>query len=131
MFGTPFPAYGFYVRHANNVKFENVKFNLQAADARPEYVFDDVENHEVITGIEQLDGGDDFEFAFDADGGLQVSSRAGGFAQIKVFDISGKMVGTANVQASETASIDLPGAGIYIVTVYTPEGTITRKIACR
>lgn len=131
MFGTPFPAYGFYVRHADNVRFENVKFNLQAADARPEYVFDDVENHEVITGIEQLAGGDDFEFAFDADGGLQVSSRAGGFAQVKVFDISGKMVGTANVQASETASIDLPGAGIYIVTVYTPEGTITRKIACR
>ena len=131
MFGTPLPAYGFYVRHANNVKFENVKFNLQAADARPEYVFDDVENHEVITGIEQLDGGDDFEFAFDADGGLQVSSRAGGFAQVKVFDISGKMVGTANVQASGAASIDLPGAGIYIVTVYTPEGIIARKIACR
>ena len=130
MFGTPFPAYGFYVRHADNVKFDNVKFNLLAADARPEYVFDDVENHEVITGIELVVDEDDLEFAFDTDGRLQVSSHIDGFAQIEVFDISGKMVGAASMQASETASIVLPGTGIYIVTIQTSGRTIARKVAC-
>ena len=108
----------------------NVKFNLLAADARPEYVFDDVENHEVITGIEPVVDEDDLEFAFDTDGRLQVSSHIDGFAQIEVFDISGKMVGAASMQASETASIVLPGTGIYIVTIQTSGRTIARKVAC-
>lgn len=35
------PAYGFYVRHADRVTFENVRFHLRNPDARPAYVFDD------------------------------------------------------------------------------------------
>ena len=37
----PLPAYGFYVRHADDVKFENVKVETATPDARPESVFDD------------------------------------------------------------------------------------------
>jgi len=35
------PAYGFYVRHADRVKFENVKVTLRTPDARKPFVFDD------------------------------------------------------------------------------------------
>ena len=43
MFGVNLPAWGFYVRHAKNVVFENVRMSLAAPDARPEYVKEDVE----------------------------------------------------------------------------------------
>ena len=48
----------------------------------------------------------------------------------RAVDISGKMVGAASMQASETASIVLPGTGIYIVTIQTSGRTIARKVAC-
>ena len=35
------PAYGFFVRHADGVAFENVRFHLRNDDARPDYVFAD------------------------------------------------------------------------------------------
>ncbi len=35
------PAWGFYLRHADNVRFENVEFELDGADARGCYVKDD------------------------------------------------------------------------------------------
>ncbi|RIJ46462.1 glycoside hydrolase family 28 protein [Maribellus luteus] len=41
MFGE-LPAYGMYVRHANNISFNNVTFILKDKDFRPAYVFDDV-----------------------------------------------------------------------------------------
>ena len=37
----PLPAYGFYVRHADDVHFENVKVRTATPDARREFVFDD------------------------------------------------------------------------------------------
>ena len=37
----PLPAYGFYVRHADNVTFENVEVRPMAPDAREKFVFDD------------------------------------------------------------------------------------------
>jgi polygalacturonase len=45
MFGVVLPAYGFYVRHAKNITFENVKINKLSPDKRTEYKFDDVENY--------------------------------------------------------------------------------------
>lgn len=42
MFGE-LPAWGFYVRHAKNVTFENVELRAVAADFRPAMVFDDVQ----------------------------------------------------------------------------------------
>lgn len=37
----PLPAYGFYVRHADNIKFENVVITPRSPDAREPFVFDD------------------------------------------------------------------------------------------
>jgi polygalacturonase len=38
----PMPAYGFYVRHAKGVRFNNVQLLLENPDGRPAFVFDDV-----------------------------------------------------------------------------------------
>lgn len=35
------PAYGFYVRHADNVVFDNVEVKAAAPDARPRLVVED------------------------------------------------------------------------------------------
>ncbi len=43
MFGE-LPAWGFYVRHAKNVKFRNIRLKLADDDFRPAFVFDDVDN---------------------------------------------------------------------------------------
>lgn len=45
MFGVVLPAYGFYVRHAKNVTFDNVVTTKVNADSRPEYKFDNVTNY--------------------------------------------------------------------------------------
>jgi hypothetical protein len=37
----PLPAYGFYVRHADGVVFENVDVRPASPDARKPFVFDD------------------------------------------------------------------------------------------
>lgn len=42
MFKKVLPASGFYVRHVNNITFENIKFVYRKVDARPYFVFDDV-----------------------------------------------------------------------------------------
>ena len=41
LFKSPLPAYGFYVRHADGVRFENVQLVKMGADARPPVVADD------------------------------------------------------------------------------------------
>ena len=43
MFGE-LPAWGFYVRHAKNVTFENVKISTVKPDYRAAFVFDDVQS---------------------------------------------------------------------------------------
>ncbi len=42
MFGCNLPAYGFYVRHAKNIKFDNVSLFLENSDERPAFVMEDV-----------------------------------------------------------------------------------------
>ena len=44
MFGTSLPAYGLYVRHARNLTIENFQCYALQPDARPAFVFDDVQN---------------------------------------------------------------------------------------
>lgn len=43
MFGT-LPAYGFYVRHAENVRFNGIELSVRKEDARPAMVFDRVKD---------------------------------------------------------------------------------------
>jgi hypothetical protein len=50
MFGT-LPAYGFFCRHAKNIKFQNVKLDTSTPDHRYAIVFDDVEH----ANVESLD----------------------------------------------------------------------------
>lgn len=49
MFGE-LPAYGFYIRHAENIMFKNVRMKLKDSDFRPAIVMDDVENA-VMDGV--------------------------------------------------------------------------------
>jgi hypothetical protein len=44
MWGDVLPAYGFFVRHANNVQFDSVCFNLNSPEIRPDYFFRDTSN---------------------------------------------------------------------------------------
>ena len=41
--GHDLPAWGFYVRHADGVRFENVSCSLRSPDAREKYVFEDAD----------------------------------------------------------------------------------------
>jgi polygalacturonase len=43
MFGT-LPAYGFYIRHAENITFDGIEFAVTNEDARPALFIDDVKN---------------------------------------------------------------------------------------
>ena len=43
MFGIT-PAYGFYVRHARGISFDDVEVSFEKDDARPAFVLDDVKN---------------------------------------------------------------------------------------
>lgn len=49
MFGE-LPAYGFYLRHIDNIIFKNVRMKLKDSDYRPAIVMDDVENA-VMNGV--------------------------------------------------------------------------------
>lgn len=49
MFGE-LPAYGFYLRHIDNIVFKNVRMRLKESDYRPAIVMDDVENA-VMDGV--------------------------------------------------------------------------------
>lgn len=48
MFGV-LPAYGLYVRHADGVTLNNVRFSLDAADLRPAVICDDVQGFERLS----------------------------------------------------------------------------------
>ena len=56
MFGT-IPAYGFYIRHAKGITFDNVEVSFEKADARPAFLLDDVKNIEFFRTNAQLVGG--------------------------------------------------------------------------
>ena len=46
MFGE-LPAWGFYVRHMDGLKMNNIKLRIKEPDYRPAFVFDDVKNLEI------------------------------------------------------------------------------------
>ncbi len=50
------PAWGFYVRHAKNVTFENVTLTAKAKEYRPAIVFDDVKGA-LFTGMKYVEPG--------------------------------------------------------------------------
>lgn len=56
MFGVT-PAYGFYVRHARGVTFDNVEVTFGSDDARPAFALDDVKNIEFFRANAKLSSG--------------------------------------------------------------------------
>lgn len=56
MFGV-LPAYGFYVRHAKGITFDNVEVSFEKDDARPAFMLDDVKNVEFFRTNAQLSSG--------------------------------------------------------------------------
>ena len=45
------PAYGFYVRHADDIRFENVKVETATPDARPEFYMEDCSRSEMTAAL--------------------------------------------------------------------------------
>lgn len=128
MFGTPLPAHGFYVRHAKDIFFENVKFNLQAPDARPAYKFDDVIGYDV-TGISFVSEEQAFQIVTE-NGELKISSNAEDILSVEIVDMSGKVVYTSNkVYAPHGGfNIPLPQQGMYVLMLHTQKGNFIQKI---
>jgi polygalacturonase len=56
MFGIT-PSYGFYIRHARGLTFDNVEVSFETDDARPAFVLDDVKNIEFYRTNAELFGG--------------------------------------------------------------------------
>ena len=56
MFGVT-PSYGFFVRHARGITFDNVEVSFETDDARPGFVLDDVKNIEFFRTNAQLSSG--------------------------------------------------------------------------
>ena len=59
MFGE-LPAWGFYVRHVENITFRRVRLSLAADDFRPAFVFDDAGN----AAIEHVSPDDQSQFYY-------------------------------------------------------------------
>lgn len=47
MFGDNLPAYGFYLRHVQNIYFNNIQFTLQGKDNRPAFHIEDAANIQI------------------------------------------------------------------------------------
>ena len=56
MFGV-IPAYGFYIRHAKGITFDNVEVSFEKDDMRPAFLLDDVKNVEFSRTNAELTGG--------------------------------------------------------------------------
>ncbi|MBS1792751.1 MAG: glycoside hydrolase family 28 protein [Acidobacteria bacterium] len=56
MFGV-LPAYGFFIRHARNVTFDNVAVSFEKPDARPAFLLDDVSGAEFFLTNAELSSG--------------------------------------------------------------------------
>ena len=56
MFGV-IPAYGFYVRHASGITFDNVEVSFEKDEARPAFILDDVKNVQFFRTNAELFGG--------------------------------------------------------------------------
>jgi polygalacturonase len=56
MFGM-LPAYGFFIRHARGITFDNVEVSFEKEDARPAFLLDDVQNIEFFRTNSELVSG--------------------------------------------------------------------------
>lgn len=87
-FGKSLPAYGFYIRHAKNIRFSNVIFDYDQDDQRPAMVFDDVKTFSVdgLTAEGPNSGQPVVWIKASADGifsGLQLTRQAASYLKVE------------------------------------------------
>jgi len=51
MYGNVLPASGFFIRHANNIQFNNIQLQSEGIDYRPVFMLDDVKNITITNPI--------------------------------------------------------------------------------
>ena len=56
MFGV-LPVYGFYIRHASGITFDNVEVSFEKSEARPAFMLEDVQGAEFFRTNAQISGG--------------------------------------------------------------------------
>lgn len=129
MFGVVLPAYGFYVRHARNITFENVKFNLLSNEGRPEYKFDDVTNY-YVTAIKNVSQDENIKVIQTGDN-LQLHSNATGKVQIQLINSAGSVVystGITMLNSNEIVTLNTPAPGMYIVLIQSGGENHVKKV---
>jgi len=65
MFGSPYPAYGFYVRHVKGIEFHNVDVDFYNDDERPALIFIDVNGLELDDFEAERSGTNEYPITFD------------------------------------------------------------------
>ena len=110
MFGV-LPAYGFYVRHAKNVKFENLDLDFDKSDQRPALVFDDVEDVAVS--------------------GLHAQCVATSHSQIWLKQVRGALIHGCRVPAPLTTFVQVDGDRSGDIAVMGNDLSLARQAVAR
>ncbi len=117
MFGDNLPAYGFYVRHAKNIQFQQVQFNISGNEVRPAFHLEDAENISIYN--------------------CKIKTPVNKQAAINLVDVKGLLV--SNMYANDAVPILLNATGkstdrIRIINQegwgnnYTLDKNLTKKI---
>jgi polygalacturonase len=108
MFGI-LPAYGFYCRHVNGLRFDNVKLRTAAADKRHALMFDDAEAVSIS--------------------GLDVAGWPGSAALLCFVQTRGATISGVAVQAPADLLLQLEGAGTKNIVLEKSDVQDVKKIS--
>lgn len=117
MFGTTFPSYGFFIRHVDNIQFENVCVTPLQTDLRPGLLLDDVltfneDNNCLSTGLQQYKDEKPKLSAFYSDGYIYWQYAGFNWTEIALFDIQGNLISKRS--STNSGKIEAPNqSGIY------------------
>ena len=112
MFGL-LPAYGFYVRHANNLRFENFELEYKNTDHRPAFKFEDVQNLDLVDvegEVEQTTPA--FILMDGVSNALVTSCRPGGKMKYFIEAKNSSKIGVMNNDFTKVAGIVKIGEGM-------------------
>jgi hypothetical protein len=77
MFKTDMPSYGFYVRYAENIKFNNVQIETVKKDERPAFVLSDVEGLRMVHPVIQQPESDLAAIRIEKSKGIEITGDGG------------------------------------------------------
>lgn len=120
------PSYGFFVRHAENIKFDNISLSYRKKDLRPAMIFDDVGNLTLSKITVQAEDNTEALLKFinviDAD---IINSESIG--EVPLFlSIQGKKSDRINLIGNDLSNVNLPYKNEFSLDVGT-NGNITKK----